>query len=256
MNKIIAERQCRYMKIYKEKNGEELGKTAASCGAAAIKRAIGQKGYARIVLATGASQFSMLENLVKMDIPWDKVTMFHLDEYCDLPMTHKASFRKYLKERFVDLAHPQKAYFIDGEGDVENKIKALTVALREEPIDVAFIGIGENSHIAFNDPPADFETREAYIVVNLDNDCKRQQVNEGWFASLDEVPSRAISMTVYQIMQSGTIVCTVPGIRKAKAVKATLEAKEVTPLVPASILRQHQDCCLILDEDSASLTSV
>jgi len=244
------------MKIYKEKNAEELGKTAASCGAAAVKRAIGQKGYARIILATGASQFSMLENLVKMDIPWDKVTMFHLDEYCDLPMTHKASFRKYLQERFVDLVHPQRVYFIDGEGAVDKKIKTLTAALREEPIDVAFIGIGENSHIAFNDPPADFKTQEAYIVVNLDDDCKRQQVNEGWFASLDKVPSRAISMTVHQLMQSKTIVCTVPGIRKAKAVKATLEAKEATPLVPASILRQHKDCHMILDEDSASLTSV
>jgi glucosamine-6-phosphate deaminase len=244
------------MNIYKEKNEEELGKTAASCGAAVIKRAIGQKGYARIILATGASQFSMLENLVKMDIPWDKVTMFHLDEYCDLLMTHKASFRRYLKERFVDLVHPQRAYFIDGEGDVENKIKALTVALREEPIDVAFIGIGENGHIAFNDPPADFDTKEAYIVVNLDDDCKRQQVNEGWFPAIGDVPSRAVSMTVHQIMQSKTIVCTVPGICKARAVKATLEAKEATPLVPASILKQHKDCQLILDEESASLISI
>ncbi|OQB96312.1 MAG: Glucosamine-6-phosphate deaminase 1 [Spirochaetes bacterium ADurb.Bin110] len=244
------------MTIYNEKNEEELGKTAALYGAAAIKRAISQKGYARIILATGASQFSMLANLVKMDIPWDKVTMFHLDEYCDLPITHKASFRKYLQERFVDYTHPQRVYFIDGEGDAIENIKILTDALREEPIDVAFIGIGENGHIAFNDPPADFKTREAYILVNLNDDCKRQQVNEGWFRSIDEVPSRAISMTVYQIMQSKTIICTVPGIRKARAVKATLEAKDPTPLVPASILNHHKDCYLILDEDSASLISV
>ncbi len=243
------------MTIYKKKNEEEVGKTAALCGAAAIKRAISQKGYARIILATGASQFSILANLVKMDVAWNKVTIFHLDEYCDLPITHEASFRRYLQERFVDYTHPQKVYFIDNEGDIINNIKILSDALHEEPIDVAFIGIGENGHIAFNDPPADFETKEAYILVNLNDDCKRQQVNEGWFASIDEVPSLAISMTVYQIMQSKSIICTVPGIRKARAVKATLEAKDATPFVPASILNQHKDCYLILDEDSASLAS-
>jgi len=241
------------MKIYKEKNAEELGKRAADCGAEAIMAAIGQRGHARIILATGASQFTTLEHLVKKAIPWEKVTMFHLDEYCALPVTHIASFRKYLQERFVNLVHPGEVHFVNGEGDVRENIRQLSIELCKEPIDVAFIGIGENGHIAFNDPPADFATRESYIVVDLDEDCKQQQVNEGWFASKAEVPSQAISMTVHQIMQCRTIVCAVPGKRKAKAIKATLGAQGADAMVPASILATHADCCLVLDVDSASL---
>lgn len=242
------------MKIFVEKTSEDLGRKAADVVANEINKAIKEKGRARIILSTGASQFSTLENLVKKDVRWDCVTMFHLDEYIGLPETHAASFRKYLKERFVSIVHPKEAFFVNGEGDVSRNIAELTKEIRKEPIDVALIGIGENSHIAFNDPPADFNTREAYIVVNLDDNCKRQQMGEGWFATIDDVPRQAVSMTVYQIMQAGTIISCVPGERKAEAVKKTLTADKTTPVVPATMLREHSNWMLFLDEGSASLT--
>jgi glucosamine-6-phosphate deaminase len=241
------------MEIYKKRTEEEMGVCAADLGAQAILQAIKKNGSARIILATGASQFAMLEQLVKKEIPWNHVEMYHLDEYCDLPITHKASFRKYLKERFIDIVHPAKIHLIDGEGDVESHILNLTGSIRSRPIDVAFIGIGENGHIAFNDPPADFETHAAYIVVNLDQDCKNQQVSEGWFPSIKEVPDKAISMTVHQILEAKKIICTVPGARKAKAIQATLMSKNNDPMIPASALWNHADCALVLDEESAAL---
>ena len=187
-----------------------------------------------------------------MEVEWDKVVMFHLDEYINLAETHKASFRKYLKERFIQVVNPKKAYLVNGEGNVEENIAILTEELEKAPIDVALVGIGENAHIAFNDPPADFETDKAYIIVNLDQTCKQQQVNEGWFGSLDEVPAQAISMTVPQILKSRTIVTIVPGIRKSDAIQKTLSAETVTNLVPATILKTHPDWNLFLDGDSAS----
>ena len=233
---------------------EEMGVKAAEVIAEKIKKAIDEKGKARIVLSTGASQFTTLKALVKAEgIDWSKVTMFHLDEYVALPITHGASFRKYLTERFIDIVHPGGYYFVDGEGDVETNIKTLTEKLREEPIDVGVIGIGENGHIAFNDPPADFETKEAYIVVNLDDACKRQQMGEGWFATIDDVPKQAVSMTPYQIMSCECIVAPVPDGRKAKAIAATLGAAETTNLVPATLLKTHKDFYLFLDSDSSSL---
>ena len=180
------------------------------------------------------------------------MVMFHLDEYINLAETHKASFRKYLKERFIQVVNPKKAYLVNGEGNVEENIATLTEELEKAPIDVALVGIGENAHIAFNDPPADFETDKAYIIVNLDQTCKQQQVNEGWFGSLDEVPAQAISMTVPQILKSRTIVTIVPGIRKSDAIQKTLSAETVTNLVPATILKTHPDWNLFLDGDSAS----
>ncbi len=239
------------MNIDISKTSSEMAKKAAACAAEAINRAISENGEARILLSTGASQIESLGCLTGMDVAWDKVTMFHLDEYIGLPESHRASFRKYLKERFIDVVNPKMAYLVNGEGNVEENIAALTKELRKKPIDVALVGIGENGHIAFNDPPADFNTEAAYIVVDLDQKCKQQQVNEGWFETLDDVPKQAISMTVPQIMKSRTIVTIVPGERKSDAIIKTLSAEEPTIMVPATILKTHPDWHLFIDGDSA-----
>lgn len=193
----------------------------------------------------------MIDALIRMPVDFSRVTMFHLDEYVALPVTHIASFRKYLQERFVDKVPLKEAVFVNGEGDVEANIAALTARIREAPIDVGAIGIGENGHIAFNDPPADFDTEASYKVVNLDERCKRQQVGEGWFATVDDVPKQAISMTVKQIMACESIVSVVPHAVKEEAVKNTLE-RDVTNLVPATIMKTHPDFNLFLDSESAA----
>lgn len=205
-------------------------------------------------MATGASQFETLKQLIKEEgIAWDKVTMFHLDEYIGLPVFHKASFRKYLKERFLDKVPKLKAVnLINGEADPVEECKRLEELIKKSPIDVALVGIGENGHLAFNDPPADFETERAYIIADLDKLCRQQQINEGWFPSMEEVPAQAISMSVKQIMLSKHIVCSVPDKRKANAVRDTVEQK-ISNLYPASILQNHPDCYLYLDESSAFL---
>ena len=229
-----------------------MGKKASDIITGAIREAIKENGLARILLATGASQLSTYNELIEEDIEWGKVEMFHLDEYIGLPMTHGASFRKYLRGRFVDLVHPKKANFVSGEGDVAENIRILTEELRKAPIDVALIGLGENGHIGFNDPPADFETDESYIRVMLDEKCKLQQVGEAWFSSIEEVPNETITMTVREIMKSRKIISIVPYQVKAAAVRDTLNA-EIGPMIPASILRTHEDWTLLLDEESASL---
>ena len=242
------------MKIHVDSTAEQMGNRAAQETARRIRAAVQANGVCRILLSTGASQFEMLDALTKMeDIPWNQVVMFHLDEYVGMPMTHPASFRKYLKERFIDKVHPGAYFFVNGEGDIQKNIETLTQEIRKAPIDVALVGIGENGHIAFNDPPADFETHEAYIVVNLDERCKKQQLGEGWFATMADVPNQAISMTVYQIMQSKAILSVVPGLRKAQAIQNTLEAPQVTNRIPATKLREHSDWELFLDSESASL---
>lgn len=242
------------MKIHVDSTAKQMGNRAAQETARRIRAAVQANGVCRILLSTGASQFEMLDALTKMeDIPWNQVVMFHLDEYVGMPMTHPASFRKYLKERFIDKVHPGAYFFVNGEGDIQKNIETLTQEIRKAPIDVALVGIGENGHIAFNDPPADFETHEAYIVVNLDERCKKQQLGEGWFATMADVPNQAISMTVYQIMQSKAILSVVPGLRKAQAIQNTLEAPQVTNRIPATKLREHSDWELFLDSDSASL---
>ncbi|MBR2471576.1 MAG: 6-phosphogluconolactonase [Clostridia bacterium] len=231
-------------------NPAALGASAAEYTAKILNDAIAKKGSARIVLSTGASQFDTIANLVKQDVDWSKVEMFHLDEYVDLPETHVASFRKYLKEKFVAHVPTLKAaHFVDG---TKEGIAELTKELRSAPIDVGLIGIGENAHIAFNDPPADFDTKEAYIIVNLNDTCKQQQVGEGWFATVDDVPKQAVSMTVHQILQCEKIVSCVPYKVKANAIKATLE-NDVTNTVPATIMKGHKDFVLYVDRDSASL---
>lgn len=239
------------MIIHVYRTPEEMGNEAARLIAEKLNAAIAQKGEARLLLSTGASQFEMMDTLIHMPVDFAKVTMFHLDEYVALPVTHIASFRKYLQERFVDKVPLKEAVFVNGEGDVEANIAAITARIKEAPIDVGVIGIGENGHIAFNDPPADFDTEASYKVVNLDERCKRQQVGEGWFATVDDVPKQAISMTVKQIMACDSIVSVVPHAVKAEAVKNTLE-RDVTNLVPATIMKTHPDFNLFLDSESAA----
>lgn len=233
-----------------KKSGIEAGKKSAEL----IQEIIKTKGNANIILATGSSQFETLKQLIiEKDIEWNKVSMFHLDEYIGLPLSHKASFRKYLKERFLDKVPQLKSVnLIDGEGDPGKECKRLSELIKKSPIDVALVGIGENGHLAFNDPPADFETKKPYIIADLNKACRQQQVNEEWFKSISEVPKQAISMSVNQIMLSKYIVCSVPGLRKAKAVKDCLEMP-VSNLHPASILQGHPDCYLFLEKESASL---
>lgn len=239
------------LKVRVLKDPEELGKRAAEYCEGILKRCINEKGKARLVLSTGASQFETIKALVKTDVDWSRVEMFHLDEYVNLPESHPASFRKYLRERFTSLITLKKVNFVNGEGDIGKNIGKLTDEIRKEPIDLGLIGIGENAHIAFNDPPADFETKEAYFVVKLDEDCKRQQVREGWFPTIDDVPGQAISMTVYQIMQCEAIVSCVPHDVKANAVKLALE-NDTTNLIPATMLKRHNNAVIFLDGDSAS----
>jgi len=243
------------MKVDVSDTKQALGAKAAKDGAERVRAALRERGEANIIVATGASQFEMLSELVKFsDIRWDKVTAFHLDEYVGLPITHPASFRLYLWQRFVSrLPLPLPAFhYVNAEKDPAGECRRLGEIIRKHPIDVAFIGIGENGHVAFNDPPADFKTEEPYLVVNLDEACRRQQMGEGWFPTLNDVPQQAISMSVRQIMKSTHIVCTVPDERKAKAVKGAVEGA-VTPGVPASILQEHSSCDLFLDRASASM---
>lgn len=243
------------LEIYPDKKA--CGIAAGKMGAKKIREAIDQNGEAFIIIATGASQFDMLEELVTHDeIDWTKVTMFHLDEYVGISDEHPASFRKYIKERFIGRLPAGKnlkaAYLVDGSAaDPAQVCKELDALIKMNTIDVAFIGIGENGHIAFNDPPADFDTEEAYLVVELDEVCRRQQLGEGWFPTLDDVPKKAISMSPRQIMKSKCIINTVPDSRKAYAVKITVEG-DLCPMHPASIVRIHPDCITYCDADSAA----
>ena len=241
--------------IYKTK--EQMGAAAAAQAAEAIKQAIEEKGQANIILATGTSQFETIKSLTSSSgIDFSKVTMFHLDEYTGLPADHPASFRKYLKERFVEKVPGLKAaHFVEGDADdPQQECHRLGDIITKHPIDVALIGIGENGHLAFNDPPADFETEQPYIIVELDEKCRAQQMGEGWFKTLEQVPLRAISMSIRQIMKSACLIVSVPEKRKAEAVRNALEGK-VTNMCPASILLEHPKCKIFLDADAASLLS-
>jgi glucosamine-6-phosphate deaminase len=228
-----------------------LGKNAAYFVASKLKEVIQSKEEARLLVSTGSSQFETLSALLECDIDWTKVEVFHLDEYIGLPDSHPASFRKYLHERFIDKIPVKKFFPVNGNGRVKEHIKALSVEINARPIDIGLIGIGENAHIAFNDPPADFDTKEPYVVVDLEERCKLQQVNEGWFSSLEEVPAKAISMSVWQIMQCKLIVSAVPHSVKADAVYNTL-SQELNNRVPSTMLKQHPDWHLYLDMNSAS----
>jgi glucosamine-6-phosphate deaminase len=231
-----------------------MGSAASTQGAKVLRDALARKARVNIIVATGASQFETLKHLVKEPgIDWSRVTVFHLDEYVGLPESHGASFRKYLRERFVSQL-PVAPEFVPVDGDAKDlaaEIKRLNERIAACPIDLCFAGIGENSHLAFNDPPADFITEAPYIVVNLDHACRQQQFGEGWFPTFDDVPKQAISMSIRQIMKSGCIILSVPDKRKAAAVKGTVEGP-VTPTCPASVVQQHADCTLHLDLASAS----
>jgi len=233
----------------------QMGVAAASQAAEAIRNAIARKNSANIILATGASQFDTIAALVaEPDIDWAKVTMFHLDEYIALGPDHPASFRKYLRERFVDkIPNLKAAHFIDGDApDTRAECDRVGEIVTANPIDVACVGIGENGHLAFNDPPADFDIEKPYIIFNLDEKCIKQQLGEGWFETLDDVPKIAISMSVRQIMKSAMIICSAPDDRKARAVKDAIQGP-VTNTCPASIMQQHADCRMLLDQPAASL---
>ena len=239
------------MNIHVAKNVKELGARAAAQAASLLREQIQKKGSARLLLSTGASQFETISHLIKEKIDWPAVEMFHLDEYVGMSEKHKASFRKYLKTRFTSKVNLKAAWFVNGEGDVETNIAVLSKEFARAPIDVGVIGIGENGHIAFNDPPADFKTKETYIVVNLDKKCKEQQVREGWFDSVADVPKKAITITPYAILKCRHIISCVPHSVKAQAVFNTLTSK-VAPTAPASILKTHPDWTLYLDGESAA----
>ena len=233
----------------------ELGRAAATRAAAVIADALARGGSARVIAATGASQFEFLDALTAAaSVDWSRVEMFHLDEYVGIRDTHPASFRRYLRERIVERVHPKAFHFLAGDAaDVAAECRRVGALLERAPVDVAFVGIGENGHLAFNDPPADFTTEEPYLVVELDEACRKQQLGEGWFKTLDDVPRRAISMSVRQILKAREILCIVPDARKASAVRDCLDGP-VSPLHPSSILQTHPRATLYLDRDSAALS--
>ena len=240
--KILADKQA-------------LGRAAAEHAAKSLRAALRENGAARIVAATGASQFEFLDALTSAaEIDWGRVELFHLDEYVGLPSTHPASFRKYLFERLIHKVGITSYHLLDGDGDPHGAVIRIGAELQSKPVDILFAGIGENGHLAFNDPPADFQAADPYLIVDLDEACRQQQVNEGWFSKLTDVPNKAISMSVRQILRSKEIIAVVPDTRKARAVKACLEG-DISPMMPASILRTHPKATIYLDTDSAALLS-
>ena len=244
------------MRIQVFSNRNEMGRAAAEKAATLMKQVLNRQETLRFIAATGASQFEFLDHLCATEgIDWSRTEMFHLDEYVGIADSHPASFVKYLKERLVERVHPGAAHFIRGDApDQEQERRRLCELISAAPVDIAFVGIGENGHLAFNDPPADFETEEPYLVLDLDDKCRAQQVGEGWFSAAEEVPPQAYTMTIRQILKSENIICTVPDDRKADAVKHCLgENAEVTPQWPASILKTHDRCDVFLDEAAAAL---
>lgn len=243
------------MKLRLFPNKQALGLAAAEQAAGILKEGLARKDRFRLLAATGGSQFELLAALIAMPgIAWDRVEMFHLDEYVGLSGRHPASFQKYLRERLIEKTGIRDYHLIDGEKDPARTCRELGALIGTAPIDLAFAGVGENGHLAFNDPPADFVTEEPYLVVNLDEACRRQQVGEGWFGSIDEVPAQAISISIRQLLKARTIIVPVPDSRKAVAVKRCIEGP-VTPEAPASILREHPDTTVYLDSQSAAFLS-
>jgi glucosamine-6-phosphate deaminase len=235
---------------------KEMAQAAAQKAADILEEAIKHKGFATFVAATGASQFDFLEALVKVkNVDWSKTTMFHLDEYIGLPKGHQASFRLYLEQRLLKYVKPKDVFFINGNAaDIQAEIKRINQLISSYEIDVSFVGIGENGHLAFNDPPADFEIEDPFIIVNLNEACRRQQLGEGWFDILEEIPTLAISMSIQQIMRSKAIICVAPDRRKQQGVYQTLKG-EINPMNPASIMRKHDQAFLYLDAESAVLVA-
>lgn len=239
------------IRVFNDKSS--LGRAAADQAANAIRRAIADRGQARIIAATAASQLEFLDALTKSTgIDWGRVEAFHLDEYIGLSITHPGSFRKMLMEQLVAKTGIKRYHLLNGDAiDPSAVIREVGKQLASSPIDIAFLGIGENGHIAFNDPPADFETEAPYIIVALDEPCRRQQVGEAWFSDISQVPTHALSMSARQILKAKEILAVVPDKRKAAAVKACFEG-EISPLAPASIIRKHANATVYLDQNSAS----
>lgn len=234
---------------------DAMGQWVASHAADDLRQTITNSGRANLLVATGASQFEVLSSLVTQpDIDWSKVDAFHLDEYVGLSDEHPASFCRYLRERFVNQVPLASFLYLNGERDPRWMIEEASRVIGHLTIDVALVGVGENAHLAFNDPPADFDTDQPYLIVELDDACRQQQVGEGWFASLEDVPKQAISMSVRQIMKSRKIYCSVPDERKSTAIAAMLSGP-ITPNVPASILRNHAQATLVIDNAAASQLS-
>ncbi len=240
------------LRVFNDKRS--LGQAAAEQAATAIRRAITERGRARIIAATAASQLEFLDALTKSPgIEWEKVEAFHLDEYIGLPITHPGSFRKMLMEQLVEKTGIRNYHLLEGDAaDPSAAVREVGAQLASAPVDIAFLGIGENGHIAFNDPPADFNTEDPYIIVELDEACRMQQVGEAWFSDISQVPKRAISMSARQILKAREILAVVPDTRKAQAIKACFEG-EISPMAPASILRRHPNATVYLDWNSASL---
>ncbi len=251
MNKSEFKKDNLQVKIFPNKN--EMGKASAESVAERLNETIAEKGFANLILATGASQFEFLEHLQKQNIDWKKITVFHLDEYMGMSISHPASFRKYLKERILDKVQPKEVYYLEGDAkNIETEVARYEELLKSRTIDVACIGIGENGHIAFNDPPvADFNDPKLVKVVKLDEACRKQQLGEGWFPTFDDVPTHALSLTIPAIMRCKHISCVVPDERKSEAVFNTLNA-EVSTACPATILRTHSDTILYIDEGAAA----
>lgn len=238
------------VRIYDDR--QTLGRAAGEHAAAVLRTAVRTNANARLIAATGTSQFEVLDALTAAPgIDWSRVEMFHLDEYIGLPIQHPASFRKFLIDRLISRVGLSGYHLLDGENPLTSA-REVGARLAERPADLALVGIGENGHLAFNDPPADFDTDEPYMIVKLDEACRRQQVGEGWFTSIDQVPARAISMSIRQILKSAEIVAAVPDARKAEAVKACLDGP-VSPLAPASILQTHANTTIYLDRESSRL---
>lgn len=242
------------LKVFPDKSS--LSHAAAEQAATAIRNAIASRGRARIVAATAASQIEFLGALTKArGIDWSKVEAFHLDEYIGLPVTHPGSFRKMLLEQLIHRTGISKYHLLDGDAnDPAAVARRVGKELASAPIDIAFLGIGENGHIAFNDPPANFEVEDPYIVVELDEACRQQQVGEAWFADISQVPKRALSMSVRQVMKAKEVLAVVPDQRKARAIRACF-AGAISPMAPASILRAHPHATVYLDKKSASMLS-
>ena len=241
------------MNIIYSTTPEELGQKAARHVSKLLQQYIKSSDEARLLMSTGASQFTTIDALLKEDVDWEKVEIFHLDEYIDLPKTHPASFIKYLEERFISKIKPKAIHYVDTEGDINLLISNLTCEIRKSPIDVGLIGIGENAHIAFNDPPADFESDEAFIIVDLAESCRQQQLGEGWFNTIDDVPKTAITITVKEILKCRHIISAVPFKVKAQAIYDTLNTPDITPMVPSTALRNHNDVTIYVDNGSASM---
>ncbi|NBW96953.1 MAG: glucosamine-6-phosphate deaminase [Planctomycetia bacterium] len=242
------------MKVHIHTDRSAMGSAAAAEAAACLHAALVARGHATLVVATGTSQLEVLAALAVSDISWQDVDIFHLDEYCGVAADHPASFRRYLRERFHDLLphRPAAFHWIGADRDPLAECQRLAGLVPAEDFDLVLCGIGENAHLAFNDPPADFEAADPYLVVALDEACRVQQVGEGWFPTIDAVPTQAISMSIRRLMAARTIVCSVPDTRKAAAVRDSVEGP-VTPTVPASILQRHPDCRLHLDRTAAAL---